>query len=742
MSAPTRSRTYAIWLFVLMVLFCFRVAGQMLVAFAGVTFLPPMEEWYSGLLPYRYLLPAQFLIILLFAKICLDLFRGRGFFALTRNRLGALLKAFGIIYLAVMVIRYVLRMSLYPPERWTGGSIPIFFHWVLAAYVLVFASFNRPGSEIAQIRDSRRTLWQRVGYGLFAFSVLAGMLLWITYQLAPTLLAKKLRIRRAEYAVRSEPGIAMTASDGVKLVSDIYHPYRLRTAPTILVRIPYSKTFTNQLRSDIVGRLWAERGYTVIIQSTRGRNPSGGDYYPLRSERQDGIETLAWISKQPWFDGRIGMWGGSTFGYTQWALADAGPSSLMIYLSSTNFYRMFYPGGAFALESALNWAVRSRGPQDEPDWPSTRSLQIAYNGWPELEADTRAAGSKIDFFRDWISHRDDDSYWQQIDGDNRAAHIKAPVLLMAGWYDPFLPGQLSDFETIRRYAAPEVASRTRLVIGPWAHAMTVGLPKAPDLGNFRLATLAPSVSWFDETLAEGKSDEFPVRIFVMGINQWRDEQEWPLARAQNRNLYLSSDGTANTLKGNGGLLANPPSSRSPADHFTYDPRNAIPTAGGAMIGNEAGVFLQNQIESRSDVLVYTTPAFDQETEITGPPKLVLYVSTTARNTDFTGKLVDVFPDGSAYNISDGILRRSYDRETQLRDTGSNEIAIDLWPTSYVIATGHKLRLEVSSSDYPHYDRNPNTGGTIATETLPVAARQTVYHDKERPSHLVLPFVSR
>ena len=738
MSSSVNSRRHAIWLLVLLVLFCLRVAGQMLVAFAGVTFLPPMEEWYSGLLPYPYLLPTQFIIIFLFAKICLDLFHGYGFFAIPRLRLGRFLQVFGTIYLLVMVIRYVLRMSLYPPERWTGGSIPIFFHWVLATYLLVWASFNKA----AQLRAApvKRTRRQLVGTSLFFLFVIVGMLLWMMYQLGPSLLAKKLGIRRSQYAVRSE-SMTMITSDGVKLVSDVYHPQRLRRAPTILVRIPYSKTFANGLRSKIVGRMWAERGYTVLIQSTRGRAPSTGAYYPLRGERKDGIETLAWIAKQPWFNGRIGMWGGSAFGYTEWAIADQtnpGPSSLLVYLSSTSFYRMFYPGGAFALESALNWAVRSHGTQDEPDWPSQSRLQPAYSGWPVLEADERAVGTKIDFFRDWLSHPENDSYWREIDGDNRAASIKAPALLMAGWFDPFLPGQLSDFDTIRRKATPEIASRTRLVIGPWAHAITVPLPNAPDVGNFRLATISSSIPWFDQTLAGASSDQAPVRIFVMGINQWRDEKDWPPARAQNRNLYLNSQGAANRLNGNGTLSFNMPTGKDSADHYDYDPQNPVPTAGGAMISNDAGVFRQNEVEMRPDVLVYTAPPFDEDTEITGPIKLMLYVSTGARSTDFTGKLVDVFPDGAAYNITDGVLRKSYAFGTQDAD----EIAIELWPTSYVLGKRHRLRLEVSSSNYPHFDRNPNTGRTISVETAPVTAHQTIYHDLKRPSHLVLPFISR
>lgn len=744
----SQSQKYAALLCLLLALFCLRVIGQMLVTFLEVSYLPPMEEWYSGLIPYPLLLVSQFLIILLCTKVCVDFTRENGFFVNPRRRLGSGLVIFGSVYFVVMVIRYVIRMSLYPHERWTGGSIPIFFHWVLASAILLVGRYHwiNTRHEVEKRSDLLTSVRWRARAARLLVIVLgtAGILIWMAYQLAPWALGRMLGARPAEFAVRIERGVAMTTSDGIKLVSDIYHPQRAGSAPIILVRIPYSKPLLNTTFATIVGRFWAERGYRVVIQGTRGRYDSGGEFYPLRYERQDGLETLAWLSKQPWFSGHVGMWGGSAFGYTQWVLADTmdpGPSALIIQIASTDFHGMFYPGGAFSLESALYWAVRSYGDQDVT--PSPEALHQGYNGFPLVEADNRTVGEEIPFFNDWVNHPERDQYWGEIDGEDRTRKLKAPVLLMAGWFDPFLPTQINDFVLIRREADPKVASTTRLIIGPWAHAQTVIFPGGVTPRNYRLESLAPSVAWFDQHLySSGTTVQHtpPVRIYVMGENVWRDEPEWPPARAQYTPYYLQSGGKGNSIAGDGILTLEPPPLREPADCYVYDPHQPVPTAGGAMIGPLAGVEMQNAIEARQDVLVYTTAPLEEDLEVTGPLQLVLYVSTTAPNTDFTAKLVDVHPDGSAYNVSEGIVRRSYDGPNSPVGTTPTEIRIDLWPTSIVFFKDHKIRLEVSSSNYPRFDRNPNTDGHIATETRPIVATQTIHHSLETPSRMILPVI--
>jgi uncharacterized protein len=550
-------------------------------------------------------------------------------------------------------------------------------------------------------------------------------------------------IRPAQFGVAVERDLAMTTSDGVTLVADIYRPRKDGPSPTIMVRIPFTNTFRNGLSADAVGRFWASRGYIVVTQGTRGRFKSGGAFYPLRHERQDGLETLAWVARQPWFDGRLGMWGGSAFGHTQWVLADQarpGPAALMIQIASTSFREMFHVGGAFSLESALFWAARSGGPVDVD--PDEKALQRGFDGLPPIKADDRAVGD-VAFFNDWATHRERDAYWDAIDGRDRARTLKAPVLLMAGWYDPFLPTQLRDFVTIRRDAEPRVAAGTRLIVGPWIHADAVKFPDGSGAEPYRRSSLAPSIPWFDHHLLGMPLDESlaaPVRLFVMGENIWRSETEWPLARTRHTPFYLRSAGKANAAAGDGRLTQEPPTTPEAADAYQYDPRNPVPTRGGAMLGNRAGIAMQNDVEGRPDVLVYTSEALDHDLEVTGPISAVLHINTDAVNTDFTVKLTDVHPDGKAYNISDGILRRAYPQPAS--SAAPTEIAIELWPTSMLFRRGHRLRVEVSSSNYPRYDRNPNTGGDIPTETRTVTAQQALHHSPATPSRIILPIIPR
>jgi len=547
-------------------------------------------------------------------------------------------------------------------------------------------------------------------------------------------------IRPAQYKVRVERDVAMMTRDGVTLVSDVHHPATDERVPTILVRIPFSNTIENRLRADAVARFWASRGYRVVIQGTRGRYKSSGSHYPLLGERDDGIDTLQWLARQPWFDGRLGMWGGSAFGYTQWVLADQvapGPQALAIHIASTNFYEMFYPGGAFSLESALFWALRSRGAIDKE--PESKHLEKGYAGFPLIEADNRAAGD-IPFFNDWVTHSTADSYWRAIDGSERARNLNAPALLMAGWYDPFLPTQLRDFMIIRASANPIVATETRLVIGPWSHADTVALPDGTTLRDYRQSVLAPSIAWFDRHLGGVASQrrEARVMIYVMGDNVWREELEWPLARARTTPFYLSSSGNAARDKRDGRVSSTPPTMEQSSDSYIYDPRRPVPSRGGAMLGPRAGIASQKEVEARDDVLVYTSDVLGADTEVTGPVRAVLYVSTSAKNTDFVVRIVDLHPDGSAYNVSDGILRQSYGNASGQ----PTKIEIDLWPTSMVFKKGHQIRIDVTSSSYPRFDRNPNTGRDIATEVEPISAKQTIHHGRDARSHVLLPVVPR
>ena len=739
MTLLPRPQSYAPFLWLLLCLFCLRVLAHLLVVFLdGVAWLPPEEEWLSGVLGYQYLLVSQIVIVLVFGKVCVDFTRGQGYFVTPHRFLASWLPATGLVYLCVMVVRYIIRMSLYSPERWTGVSIPIFFHCVLAFFILIVALH-----QVRAVRDlpPLRGGWRRwVVRGSVGVLVAAGVLAWLVNSLAPWFMGYYMGLGPPQFSVRAERGVGFTTSTGIELVANVYHPRRAGLTPTILVRVPYTKAFTNAYITDLVSRVWAERGYTVVFQGTRGRGDSGGVYDPLRPERQDGLETLNWLSEQPWFDGRLGMWGGSYFGYTQWVLAnevDPGPSALGIQIASTDFYSMFYPGGAFSLESALHWALTSR-PREDVTY-TREEMEGGVNGFPLIKADDRALHD-IPYFNDWVSHPERDYYWQQIDGEDRIATLQAPIHLMSGWFDPFLPTQLEDFIRIQQEAPSHLANETRLVIGPWAHARTVELPGGVIEENYRTSSISPSVAWFDRHLKGLATEQTaPVRIYVMGDNIWRDEHEWPLARTQYSSYYLASGGRANTGHGDGKLFLTVPKASNIADTFVYNPLDPVPSKGGAMLGPRAGVQRQNDVEGRDDVLVYTSPVLKEDVEVTGLVELVLHISTTAPSTDFTGKLVDVHPDGSAYYVSEGALRL---KPGDLNPDGPTEISIDLWPTSMVFREGHRIRLEVSSSSYPRFDRNPNTGRDIATETAPIAATQTVSHGIDYLSRLVLPVIPR
>jgi len=313
---------------------------------------------------------------------------------------------------------------------------------------------------------------------------------------------------------------------------------------------------------------------------------------------------------------------------------------------------------------------------------------------------------------------------------------------MGGWFDPFLPGQLDDFVRIRREARADVAAGTRLVIGPWGHAETVVLPGNVRNRNYRLDSLAPSIPWFDRTLRSrdaGETPGAPVSLYVMGANVWREEQEWPLARARETAWYLRSRGHAGTGSGDGRLTTEYPDQDDPPDAFVSNPASPVPTRGGAMIGG-SGTVPQNDVEERSDVLVYSTPPLVEDVEVTGPVSAVLYVAASSPSADFTAKLVDVHADGVAYNISDGIIRRTYQPAAAPGAAEPTEITISLWPTSMVFRRGHRIRLEVAGSNFPRFDRNPNTGEPAGTARVVASATEAVHHGLRAPSRIMLPLI--
>ena len=544
-----------------------------------------------------------------------------------------------------------------------------------------------------------------------------------------------------------EKDVMVPMRDGIGLATDVFRPDAPGQFPAIMVRLPYGKNTAREIRS---GRfalspagLFTQRGYALVMQDTRGRYASEGDFYAFGHEANDGEDTVKWLREQPWFNGELGTAGASYFGYTQWALAPAAGDTLKCMapmVISADLRSLFYRNGAVALMSGGGWAtgVGEREGGDHGKLDGTKGL------WhlPLMEADD-AAGVDVDFYNDWLTHYTRDAYWDALDMRKGFPDITARALLISGWYDIALGNQLADYEILRKTGGSEAARRPRLVVGPWVHGSETGDADYGKDGG--VMTLLPELfGWYDYWLrGVGALPEKPVRIFVMGVNQWREEDDWPLARAEYRPFYIHSLGTANTAVGSGVLDEIRCAANETPDGFTYDPASPVPTKGGCFLGPNPGARNQEEIEDRDDVLVYTSAPLTSPLEVTGPIRFVLYAATSCNDTDFTAKLCDVYPDGMSLNLAEGIIRgrfREEGKEAPLTPGEPYRFEIDLWATSNVFLEGHRIRVQVSSSDFPQFDRNLNVYGPFAQQSEFVKADQTVYHDGERPSHILLPVI--
>jgi putative CocE/NonD family hydrolase len=359
------------------------------------------------------------------------------------------------------------------------------------------------------------------------------------------------------------------------------------------------------------------------------------------------------------------------------------------------------------------------------------------------------------YFQGYFDQETDGPYWWQINLLKHLEGIKIPIFHVSSWYDIFLEGALNAFQSIQKDGGSQLARRhQKLLVGPWAHIRPYTEPTTGGCGDIDFGPEAAIelhdflLRWFDywlKNIDTGIAQEPPVYIFVMGDNRWRQEQEWPLARTQYTRFYLHSDGPANTRQGNGTLSTVPPADE-PADSYVYDPNHPAPTRGGNTLIIPFGVADQREVEDRQDVLVYTSDPLERDLEITGPIKVCLFAASSASDTDFTAKLVDVHPDGYAQNLQDGIVRARYRtsaaQPSLIQPGRVYQYTIDLWSTSHVLNPGHRLRVEISSSNFPRFDRNPNTGDTIGVNTRLETARQSVHHSVEYPSHILLPVIPR
>ena len=557
------------------------------------------------------------------------------------------------------------------------------------------------------------------------------------------------------YPVSVQTNVRVKMRDGVSLVADIYRPKAEGKLPVLLTRTPYNR------KDPATGMYLASHGYVVILQDTRGRFDSEGEFYPFRDEAKDGYDTIEWAASLPYSDGRVGMFGGSYVGATQMLAASSKPPHLVgifPYVTAMEYYEGWtYEGGALMQWFASSW---SSGLAEDTVRRKTAGLNRSKQWVEQLPAEdyrlfhAPAAAEVAPYFRDWVEHETNDEYWRRIRVSDFYGEMNIKGLHAGGWHDIFSGGSIRNFIRLQKEApTKEAREGQRLLVGPWAHAATSPEGKIGDVTFGSQAVLNMNdtiVKWYDFVM-KGKQNEFstnePVKIFVMGDNVWRPEKEFPLARTRYTKYFLHASKGAKSINGDGVISTVPPKAERP-DTYDYDPASPVRTIGGRLCcgGLLPGPFDQRPNESRTDVLVYSTPPLDRDVEVTGFITAELYAATSAADTDFTAMIVDVDPAGYARYLGDGIIRARFRNSTEkaepIEPGKIHKYTIDLWATSNVFKAAHRIRVYISSSNFPRFNRNLNTGEKTFGGTRMMKAQQTIYHDAEHPSAVVLPVIPR
>ena len=531
----------------------------------------------------------------------------------------------------------------------------------------------------------------------------------------------------------------------------------------MLTRLPYNKDLPFYSHRYLDTNRLVQNGYIVIVQDVRGRYNSEGDFYPFIHEAEDGYDTVEWAATLPYSNGKVGMFGLSYYGFTQLLAATECPPHLKAIapaMTLTDWQTdSVEKDGKYNLPSSQTWALESVAPdaikrkyQDPQEYEKMMKKMAAYyneiekwftympaSEWPPLKE--LGVG---EFFFDFIQHRLSEEQYNKVSISEKFDRIDVPAYHIAGWYDNFLQATIRNFSELSKKENPNIQ---KLIIGPWAHGIFqstlgdrhFGIHASQDWIDYETDLTGLHIRWFNHWLKDEQAEfntEAPIKLFVMGINEWRNEHEWPLARTNYTPYYFHSEGKANTRFGDGKLNAGLPNQEQ-VDTFMYDPINPVPTNGGGTLvaGTRPGPIDQCQIEEREDILVYTSEPLTEPLEVTGPVNVKLWVKTDVVDTDFTAKLIDVTPEGKALHLTDGIRRVKVDNQHQ-----AVEVDIDLWATSNVFLPGHCIRVEISSSNFPRYDINLNTGKTMIESSEAKTATQTIYHQGEFPSHILLPII--
>lgn len=573
------------------------------------------------------------------------------------------------------------------------------------------------------------------------------------------------------YDVLVSRDVDVPMRDGVDLAADVYRPAGEGRWPVLLHRLRVSKS-----KGGIVGGLMinpleaARQGYAVVIQDIRGRYASEGLLYPFVNEANDGYDSVEWAAGQPWSNGDVGIYGSSYMGVTTWQTVLAQPPHLraaVAYVTGADYHEGWtYSGGALELGWSLWWTWSLLADTlGRPELTGTAAEKVArlvrdfsFDPWPLVRRTPlrQALDGLAPYWDEWLDHPAYDEFWERFDVVAHADRVSVPVLQVAAIADQFYKGHIDAYRAVTDKAQPAARESHRLVIGPWDHEAYTGMfpsrngdiecgPEA--VSNEVLSRL--TFDWFSRWLKQETVPEMPrVRYFMTGDFEWRDSADWP-PPCRSVAYYLHSAGQANSRLGDGSLSTEAPGAE-PADSYAYDPADPVPTVGGRVLMpafGTGGARNQAQVELREDILCYTTPLLASRLSVAGPVTLKLYIASSAVDTDYTAKLVDVYPDGFCANIAEGILRARYRdsrSEQRLLSPGEpTELTVDLWDACHSFLPGHRVRLEVSSSNFPRFDRNFNVAATPATVALEdgQVAIQQVFHDAARPSCLLLPAVS-
>ncbi len=590
--------------------------------------------------------------------------------------------------------------------------------------------------------------------------------------------------------IQVELNVPAPMRDGVKLRADVFTPDGPGPFPVLMSRTPYDKETPGTIESGIEG---AEQGFIIVIMDVRGRYHSPGFWEPFKYEINDGYDSVEWAAKLPKSDGKVGMWGGSYVGATQWLAAISGPphlAGICPEVTAQDYYKDWaYQSGAFqqwfvqswasqtagdALSlqtnfnfSALGYVPPTRSPKTGLLMPSGQSSMTAplnyikvlpLSGYTTLLTPPTAGNAGLKalepWYLDWLAHPTDDAYWQKWSISRDYSRIHVPALIIGGWYDLFLEGTLENYEGVKAHGGTADARKdVHLMIVPGGHSASGTRVGAYDFGKSATAnTFQIMLDWYKHLFLgqnNAVSQWEPVRYYQMGTDVWKQDSTWPPPQASTVAFYLHSAGKANTLSGNGSLSTevNDPNANAAPDRYVYNPANPVPTLGGSMCCDGAdvpnGIQDQRPDEKRPDVLVFTTPVLQKDLDVTGPVSMTLYVSSSAPDTDFTAVLVDVAPDGSDHNIATGILRmryrdHDYTTATFMKPGQIYKVNLNMWATSNVFLAGHRLRVDVSSSNFPRWDRNLNTTQSPESGSHFVEATNVIYHDAAHPSSLNLP----